>query len=232
MSEYKKGDKVIFIESDLFNGVTIEAGEVREVYEYAFEGRDTVRIKAKPSETSRVGDYFIAWSDHVKPYHTEFKVGDKVRVSYGVDGAEWVTTIVEVRHSSYGDQYRLSEWRNGQAGKQFWSIDYLFKLTKLEENETMTPAMEVTRENLSDKKVYVLKQDHIFGGKKGTAVVLDEDDGSNNPYFKIVNSNELSKPIGLVFLAEYGAEPEVTELTLEQVAQKFGLDTSSIRIKE
>lgn len=73
MSEYKKGDKVIFIESDTYEGVTIEAGEVREVYEYAFEGRGTVRIKAKPSETSRVGDYFIAWNDCIKPYE-EFKL--------------------------------------------------------------------------------------------------------------------------------------------------------------
>ena len=155
---------------------------------------------------------------------SEFKAGDKVRVNY--EGyASWNTEIASTRTSGYSreTQYKLKEWRDGNPGGLHWSNSKL-NMELIKEN-----TMEATRENLNTHTIYVAKGNSYF--KKGTEVRVKHDDGSNVPLFATLDGS-MEYYVHIDEFTIFGTEPEIKEVTLEEVAESMGIDVKQLRIKE
>jgi hypothetical protein len=140
---------------------------------------------------------------------SKFKVGDRVKV---ID--EYFTILTN------GSIHFVSAVR----GDGFIGVD---GATSGQWREERFVLVNPTLDNLSEGDVVVDDYDHehTVGAIVGSIILLVDPDGhAVGPYTaKELKDNDWTVK---------SAEPELTEVTLEQIAEKFGKPVSSIRVKE
>lgn len=162
----------------------------------------------------KVGDRVVAHSKTVDGWRTEPRVEDQY--------------VVEVMTVGGETRYTVREDLHGVGGNYYGEED----LTLYKEENEMKPSMTVTRENLSKDKVYVVKQTGGHSFKIGDTLALLRDDNTNSPEFYMLNNKTRTQYVYLGDLKEFGAEAEITELTMQEIADKLNINVETLRIKE
>jgi len=148
---------------------------------------------------------------------TKFKVGDKVIKPKYPTNVPYVIELATVE--SGHDTYTLTGGDLGKGSTRHWWMNDDLKL------------MEKTMENLVQGDVLVSESTYqenlIFQGKVGDifGFIEDEEDNRSAVWFSKEELDELKYTIK-------GSEPEQTEVTLAEIADKFGVDVESLRIKD
>lgn len=140
---------------------------------------------------------------------TKYQVGDIVQATNF--SSSWVTKITSINDEG---MVKFEKWANGLAGVHYWDPDT--KVTRLIKRSVMEQ-IKVGDKALRDRKeveVVLVSDDYI--------ITKDTYDGTND--LEAYTTEEFFKVHELV--------DKVTELTLEQIAEKFGIDTENLRIKE
>lgn len=212
MSELKAGDKIEITENDFaHNG---KVGDIKTIK--SIQGNKIKFVDGGFCFQNSHGHFKEVEEDVM----SEFKIGDRVRL-WELDGAKRsiVTTIVDVRKQGVEYKYKFAQWLNGADGTCFWGSDRSdFKITKVEENsmDNLKVGSIVTdSDGLCEKEVIFINGDKFL-----TKDIWDKTFDWNS-----WGSYDLQEGR----LRIKGSE---TELTLQQVADKFNIPVSELRIKE
>lgn len=142
---------------------------------------------------------------------SKFKVGDRVKGTGGCTAGRLatVTMLTDDEDSGEGVHFRRDD-----DGHTCWEPSYNFELDK-------------SLDNLSIDDVVVddCDQECTIAGVAGRMVFLEDSRGHEAGVYTVKELKDGGWTVK-------GAEPEVTELTLQQIADKLAMPVEQLRIKE